>query len=243
MLKFHNIELIGIWHKECRPRLYMLLLILWVYVKICMPLRCSISSFPYRSPKLRILDVRQGVDCRTTCPEFGIRSPTCFHGCTHSARSILKLESQCSIVDPNPESQSSRQPMELLVDLSLDGTLREREFFALLLNKVEQSSGSLHLCCRDLQIDKFSYARNTLKFLDMTCIHNLAVDQASLSEVTNLMARMIYLDSLSLSKITCTSLHGKVFRVFLNYLGRMNCLKELNLSSFSLTDHLASLLR
>ncbi|CAH6781410.1 Prame [Phodopus roborovskii] len=196
-----------------------------------------------RSPKLRILDVRQGVDCRTTCPEFGIKSPTCFHGCTHSVRSILKLESQCSIGDPNPASQSSRQPMELLVDLSLDGTLREREFFALLLNKVEQSSGSLHLCCRDLQIDKFSYARNTLKFLDLTCIHNLAVDQASLSEVTTLIAHMIYLDSLSLSKITFTSLHGKVFRVFLNYLGRMNCLKELNLSSFSITDHLASLLR
>ncbi|KAL1766405.1 melanoma antigen preferentially expressed in tumors-like [Sigmodon hispidus] len=196
-----------------------------------------------RSPKLRILDVRQGVDCRTTCPEFGIRSPTCFHGCTHSVRSILKLESQCSIVDSNPESLSSRQPMELLVDLSLDGTLREREFFALILNKVEQSSGSLHLCCRDLQIDKFCYARNTLKFLDLTCIHNLAVDQASLSEVSSLLAHMIYLDSLSLSKINCRSLHGKVFRVFLNYLGRMNYLKELNLSSFNLTDHLASLLR
>ncbi|XP_052602148.1 melanoma antigen preferentially expressed in tumors-like [Peromyscus californicus insignis] len=196
-----------------------------------------------RSPKLRILDVRQGVDCRTTCPEFGIRSPTCFHGCTHSVRSILKLESQCSVVNSKPKSQSSRQSMEILVDLSLDGTLREREFFALLLNKVEQSSGSLHLCCRDLQIDKFSYARNTLKFLDLTCIHNLAVDQASLSEVTTILAHMIYLDSLSLSKITFRSLHGKVFQMFLNCLRQMNCLKEFNLSSVSLTDHLASLLR
>ncbi|XP_021009521.1 melanoma antigen preferentially expressed in tumors-like [Mus caroli] len=194
-------------------------------------------------PKLRILDVRQGVDCKTTCPDFGVRSPTCFHGCTHSVHSILKLESQYSIVDLKPESQSAIQPMELLVDLSLDGTLREREFFALLLNKVQQSSGSLHLCCRDLQIDRFSYAKNALKFLDLTCIQNLSVDQASLSEVTTLLARMTYLDSLSLSKITYRSLHGKVFRVFLNYLGRMNCLKELNLSSFSLTDHLDSLLR
>ncbi|XP_050997321.1 melanoma antigen preferentially expressed in tumors-like [Acomys russatus] len=204
-----------------------------------LPAQGSVS----RSPKLRILDIRQGIDCKTTCPEFGIRSPTCFHSCTHSLRSILKLESQCSTVDPKPETQSSSQPMELLVDLSLDGTLKEREFFALLLNKVEQSLGSLHLCCRDLQIDRFSYAKNILKFLDLTCIQNLAVDQASLNEVTALMAHMTYLDSLSLSKITCKSLHGRVFRVFLNCLGRMNCLKELNLSSFSLTDHLDSLLR
>ncbi|XP_021044364.1 melanoma antigen preferentially expressed in tumors-like [Mus pahari] len=195
-----------------------------------------------RSSKLRILDVRQGVDCRTTCPDFGVKSPTCFYGCTHSVRSIVKLESQCS-VDLKPESQPAIQPMELLVDLSLDGTLREKDFFALLLNKVQQSSGSLHLCCRDLQIDRFSYAKNALKFLDLACIQNLAVDQASLSEVTTLLAHMIYLDSLSLSKITYRSLHGKAFRVFLNSLGRMNCLKELNLSSFSLTDHLDNLLR
>ena len=207
------------------------------------PLRCSLSSFPYRRSKLRILDLRQGVDCRTTCPEFGIRSPTCFHACTHSVNSILKLERQCSIVDSNPKSLFSRQPMELLVDLSLDGSLRERKFFALLLKKVEQSSGSLHLCCRDLQIDKFCYARNILKFLDLTCIHNLTVDQASLTEVTSLLAQMIHLDSLSLCNITCRSLHGKVFRMFLNSLGRINYLKELNLSSFTLTDRLASVLR
>lgn len=133
--------------------------------------------------------------------------------------------------------------MELLVDLSLDGTLRETEFFALLLKKVEQSQGSLHLCCRDLQINDLCECRNALSHLDLKCVDHLAIDQASLSEVTNLLSHVIQLDRVSLSKITCRSLNGRTFRNFITQLRRMDHLKELNLSSFCLTDHLENVLR
>ncbi|XP_059106770.1 melanoma antigen preferentially expressed in tumors-like [Peromyscus eremicus] len=196
-----------------------------------------------RSPKLRILDLRQDVGCKIICPESSAKSPACFHFCAYSEHSILKIEGQFSMASSEPGAQSSKQAMELLVNLSLGRTLRETEFLVLLLNKVEQSSGSLHLCCRDLQIDKLCDCRNTLHYLDLKCIDHLAVDQASLSEVTTLLAQVVHLDRLCLCKITCRSLNGEAFRNFIFELGRMDHLNELNLSSFCLTDHLENVLR
>lgn len=135
----------------------------------------------------------------------------------------------------------SSYPTELLVDLSLDGTLRAREFSSLLLSKVEESFGSLHLCCRDLQIDKLSEYKNTLKLVDLLCIEHLAVDQASLGDITTLLSHMVHLDSLS--KITLKSLNGKTFKSFLTQLERMKNLQELSLSFFRLTNRLHKLLR
>lgn len=137
----------------------------------------------------------------------------------------------------------SRYPTELLVDLSLDGTLRTSTFLSLLLSKVEQSSGALHLCCRDLQVDKLSDYNNTLKLLNLLCIDHLAVDQASLNDINTLLSQMVHLDSLSLSKITLTSLNAKIFKSFLTQLERMDNLQELNLSFFCLTNRLHKLLR
>ncbi|CAH6781412.1 melanoma antigen preferentially expressed in tumors [Phodopus roborovskii] len=196
-----------------------------------------------RSPKLRILDLRQDAGCKTICPDISTKSPACFHSCAYSDHSIMKIEAQASVTCSEPEVQSSKQAMELVVDLSLDGTLREREFLRLLLNKVQQSSGSLHLCCRDLQIDKLCDCRDTLNHLDLKCIDHLSVDQASLAEVTTLLAQVVHLDRLCLSKITCRSLNGKAFRNFISQLRRMDHLNELNLSSFCLTDHLENVLR
>ncbi|XP_028639182.1 melanoma antigen preferentially expressed in tumors-like [Grammomys surdaster] len=196
-----------------------------------------------RSPKLRILDLRQDAGCKTTCPDIITKSNICFHSCASSERSIFKIEGKESLSSSNPEAEPSRMAMELLVDLSLDGTLRESDFFALLLKKVEESQGSLHLCCRDLQINNLCERRNALSHLDLKCVDHLAIDQASLSEVTNLLSHVIQLDRLSLSKITCRSLNGRTFRSFVTQLRHMDHLKELNLSSFCLTDHLENVLR
>ncbi|KAL6074588.1 hypothetical protein STEG23_028653, partial [Scotinomys teguina] len=191
---------------------------------------------------LRILDLRKHVGCKITCPESNTKSPACFYSCAYSEHAISKIEGQCSMESSKPGAQSSKQVMELLVNLSLDRTLREIEFLVLLVNKVEQSSGSLHLCCRDLQINKFSNCRSTLHHLDLKCIDHLAVYQASLSEVTTLLAQVVHLDRLCLCKITCRSFNGETFRNFISELRRMDRLNELNLSSFCLTDHLENIL-
>nr|XP_004659035.2 melanoma antigen preferentially expressed in tumors-like [Jaculus jaculus] len=196
-----------------------------------------------RRPKLRILDLRQDTDCRTTCPAISTKSPVCLYSCVNAKQSMLKIESINSIVTSESETQSSRKAMELLVDLFFDGTLKEREFISSIVNKIKQSLGFLHLCCRDLQIDTFYDCEDILSILDLVCIDNLAIEQASLSEVTTLLSRIVQLDSLSLTKIRFRSLNGDIFRNFLMHLGRMDHLKELNLSSFCLTNHLEKLLR
>jgi hypothetical protein len=214
-------------------------------VLLCFVLFCFFlfSFSTYRSPKLRILDLRQDAGCKTVCPEISTNSTICFRSCAHSEHSIFKIEGQESLSSSKSEAQPSRLPMELIVDISLDGTLRERNFFALLQNKVEQSLGSLHLCCRDLQINNLCECRHALSHLDLKCVDHLAVDESPLTEVTKLLSHTIQLDSLSLSKIACRSLNGRTFRNFITQLSRMNHLKELSLSSFCLTDHLETVLR
>ncbi|KAL1763173.1 hypothetical protein HispidOSU_013369 [Sigmodon hispidus] len=197
-----------------------------------------------RSPKLRILDLRQDASsCKITCPEFCVKTTVCLHSCADSEHSIMQVEAQGSSASLEPEVQPSKHAMELIVNLSLDGTLRERQFLNLLLNKVEQSSGCLHLCCRDLQIYKLCDHRNVLHHLDLKCINHLAVEQASLRDVNTLLAQVVHMNRLCLSRITCRSLNGRTFRNFTSQLSRMDHLNELNLSSFCLTDHLQNVLR
>lgn len=202
----------------------------------------KISSYPYRGPKLRILDLRQDTDCRITCPEVSTKTPSCFYSCAYSDRSITKIERQLCCVNAECKTLLPR-PVELLVDLSLDGSLMEKEFLVLLMYKIEESLGSLHVCCRDLQIDKLCKCKCTLKFLDLKCIDQLSVDRGSLSDITSILCRMIHLESLSLSNVTFRSLSGKVFKIFLSHLQRMEHLKELSLSSFCLKNHLDRVLR
>ncbi|XP_069896133.1 melanoma antigen preferentially expressed in tumors-like [Dipodomys merriami] len=197
-----------------------------------------------RVPKLRILDLRQDTECKTTCSDFLNRFPLCFQSCVYSPNSILKLQgARPGFSNSESELQLSRQPMEVLVDLYLDGTVKTWQLLSVVLGKVEQSFGSLHLCCRDLQIDKVSECRSTLKFLDLVCIDHLGVHGSYLSEVCSILAQMIHLDSLSLSKITFRSYKGKSFRAFLTHLGRMDSLQELSLAYFSVKDQLHKILR
>ncbi|XP_038173382.1 melanoma antigen preferentially expressed in tumors-like [Arvicola amphibius] len=196
-----------------------------------------------RSSKLKIIDLRHDADCRTTCFQTRATFPFCFQSCFYSQIPAPKREGQHNTVNVVPEVELSSYPTELLVDLSLDGSLRARECLSLLLSKVEESSGSLHLCCRDLQIYKLSEYKNTLKLVDLLCVEHLAVDQASLGDITTLLSHMVHLDSLSLSKITLKSLNGKTFKSFLTQLERMKNLQELSLSFFCLTNRLHKLLR
>lgn len=251
--KFVWKELLGEWYVEwqlgIKSSFLLPIIELAGWYSSCLPLMCSVSSSPYRGPKLRILDLRQDLDCETTCLETGTTFPFCFQCCIYSRHSILKLEEarhsvRClGIVNSESELQSAQEPMELLVDLSLSDTLRAKQFLSFLRSKVEQSVGSLHLCCRDLQIDKMSAHRSILQFLDLGCVDHLDVGEADLSEVTTLLARTIHLDSLSLYNIAFKSCQRKNFRTFLNQLGRLENLQKLILSFFHLTDQLHKLLR
>ena len=202
----------------------------------------SISSYPYRSPKLRILDLRQDTNCRITCPEFSTKSPSCFHSCTYSDSSITKIERQLCFINSGCKTLLPR-PVELILDLFLDGSLIEKDFLILLMHKIEESLGFLHVCCRYLQIYKLCKCKCTLKFLDLQCVDQLSVDRGSLSDITSILCQMGHLESLSLSNVTFRSLSGKVFKIFLSHLQRMENLKELSFSSFRLKNHLDRVLR
>ncbi|XP_008579130.1 PREDICTED: leucine-rich repeat-containing protein PRAME-like [Galeopterus variegatus] len=154
-----------------------------------------------------------------------------------SWHSIMKQEEaqhrvRClGIVNSESEPQSSREPVELLVDISLDGTLRTGRFLSLLRNKVQQSFGSLHLCCRDLQIDGRLAHEHILQLLNMGCIGHLKVNEIYLSQVTTLLSQMTHLHSLSMSHITFTSCMRRSFGTVLTRLRQMNTLQQIRLSS------------
>ncbi|XP_060230627.1 leucine-rich repeat-containing protein 14-like [Meriones unguiculatus] len=187
-------------------------------------------------------DLRQVTDCRITCPEVSKRSPFCFHSCAYSDRSITKIEGHLHLGNSGFETQSLR-PMELLVELFLDGSLVQKEFLDLLMGKVEESSGSLHVCCRDLQVDKLHNYKCSLKFLDLKCVDQFSVGKGSLSYINNILSQMAHLQSLSLFKVPFRSQRGKVFKNFLSHLQQMENLNELNLASFNLKNRLDKVLR
>ncbi|CAO2623029.1 Melanoma antigen preferentially expressed in tumors [Lemmus lemmus] len=195
-----------------------------------------------RIPKLRILDLRRDIDSRITCPEVSINSPFCYHSCTYSDQSVRKMDRQLRFTGLGSTNHLPR-PVELLVDLYLDGSLMEREFSVLLMSKIRESFGALHLCCRGMHVDKLGDCKSTLRFLDLNCVHQLSVDEGSLSDITNILCQMSHLTTLSLLKVTFRSLRGKVFENFLIHLQRMENLHGFSLSSFCLKNHLDRLLR
>ncbi|XP_023985256.1 melanoma antigen preferentially expressed in tumors-like [Physeter macrocephalus] len=199
-------------------------------------------------PKLRILDLRSDLDCETICTEIGTAFPFCFQSCIYSQHSILKIEEaqhsvRClGIGNSVSEPQLAQEPMELLVDISLNSTLRTEQFLSFLCSKVQQNFGSLHLCCRDLQIDRMSAHKNILHFLDLGCIDHLEIDQANLGEVITLLPRVIHLNSLTLCYILFKSYKRRKIRSFILCLRRLDNLQELSLSFFCFTDQLHKLL-
>lgn len=58
-----------------------------------------------------------------------------------------------------------REHIELLVDISFNSTLRTKRFLPFLKSKTEQSYGSLQLCRRNLQLDHFSAATDSLQIM------------------------------------------------------------------------------
>ncbi|XP_055475151.1 melanoma antigen preferentially expressed in tumors-like [Psammomys obesus] len=203
---------------------------------------CPAQNSSPRRPKLRILDLRQVTDCRITCPIVRTKSSFCFHSCAYSDHSITKIEGHLRLGNSGIESQSPR-PVELLVELFLDGSLVQKEFLDLLMGKAEENSGSLHVCCRDLQVDKLHNYKCTLKFLDRKCVDQFSVGNYSLSDINSILSQMAHLQSVILFKVSFRSLRGKVFKNFLSNLQRMENLNELKLASFNLKNYLDKLLR
>ena len=72
-------------------------------------------------------------------------SPVCLFIRAHLEHSILKIKVQHHIASSDPEVQPSNQAMELIENISLVSgiILREHEYLALLLNKVEERLASL----------------------------------------------------------------------------------------------------
>ncbi|OBS69629.1 hypothetical protein A6R68_01831 [Neotoma lepida] len=127
---------------------------------------------------------------------------------------------------------------ELIVDLSLDGSLVEREFLTLIMSKLRESSGALHICCRVLQVDKLCDCKYTLKFLDLICVDQLSIANSSLSDINNVLSQKFLLFSpyrvlplgLDFLYLTFCDLSFSDFR-FLAQSPQASRLKLLNLSN------------
>ncbi|XP_036780909.2 melanoma antigen preferentially expressed in tumors-like [Manis pentadactyla] len=199
--------------------------------------------------KLRLLDLRQDPDCKIICSEFGTTFSSCFQSCAYSRNSTLRTEGTQHSVrcpgfdDSESEPHSASETVELLVDLSLDGTLRTWQFVSFLQSKLRQSFGSLHLCCRDLEIFDMSADRSILQFLDPRCISNLQVDLVHLREVNTLVAQTVYLYRLRLSDIHFTCFAGRQLQTFLHCLRNLDSLQELDLSTLYVRNRLHRFLR
>lgn len=201
-------------------------------------------SFTYRSCQLRIIDLRPEAVFRTTCPGPSVAStPVCFYSCPYIERPVLCLAAECQNHNLEPEDLSSVQTPQIITDLSLNDTLQGRELFSLLVRKIEQSSGTLHICCRNLKIEKLSEWKSSLRFLDLKCVAYMRVEHASLSDVTKVLCSMRDLDGITLSKIICRPFTGRALQRFSRQLKRMTNLSELSLSYFGLTNHLELILR
>uniref|UniRef100_A0A671DK70 Melanoma antigen preferentially expressed in tumors-like n=1 Tax=Rhinolophus ferrumequinum TaxID=59479 RepID=A0A671DK70_RHIFE len=186
-------------------------------------------------PKLRILDLMEDQDCETTCPSIRKTFPFL----EEAQRNVRCL----GIGNSESEPLSAWKPTEVLVDLSISGNLKKKQFLSFLQNKVEENIGSLHLCCRGLHIDSMPAVKSVLQFLDLGCTDHLEVYKADLSEVTTHFAQMTHLNSLSLSNIPFKSCKGRKFNTFLTWLGHQDNLQDLILCSFCLKNQLHKLLR
>ncbi|KAK2506557.1 hypothetical protein MC885_005800 [Smutsia gigantea] len=209
----------------------------------------SVQNSSSWGPKLQLLDLRQDHECKIICSEITIRFPSCCHSCAYSQNSTLRTEeAQPTVRYPrfdNSESEphSALETVELQVDLSFNGTLRTQQFLSFLQRKLRQSFGSLHLCCRDLEIFNMPAYRRMLQFLNPQCINHLYVNLAHLREVNNLVAQTAHLYSLCLSNIQFTCFAGRRFHTFLNCLGKLDSLQELDLCNLYLRDRLHIFLR
>ncbi|CAO2623035.1 Leucine-rich repeat-containing protein 14 [Lemmus lemmus] len=111
------------------------------------------------------------------------------------------------------------------------------------MKKIRESFEALHICCRNLHVNKLGDCKCNLRFLDLNCVHQLSVGKCSLSDITNILSQMSHLKHLRLLKVTFRSLSEKVFENFLIHLQSMENLHGFSLSSFCLKNHLDRLLR
>ncbi|KAI5937097.1 T-complex protein 11 X-linked protein 2 [Manis javanica] len=82
-----------------------------------------------------------------------------------------------------------------------------------------------------------------LQFLDPRCIDHLEVDLTHFREVNSVLAQTAHLYSLCVSNIRFTCFAERYFQTFLNCLGKLDNLQELDLFALFLRDRLHRLLR
>ncbi|XP_049622889.1 melanoma antigen preferentially expressed in tumors-like [Suncus etruscus] len=197
-------------------------------------------------PKLRILDLRQSQNYEITC-YYRFQQKLCSHSCVNSQNSILKVEEvqhRCIFNERvTSESASSWKPIELLVNLSFNSSWRTKRFLLFIKRKIEQSFGSLHLCCRYLQINHISVHNSSVQILDPACVDRLELNWVHLRKVITLFPQFIRLNSLTLFNIPFQSCNGSNFETFLTWLGKLDMLQELSFSFFCLTNQLQKVLR
>ncbi|KAI5235443.1 Melanoma Antigen [Manis pentadactyla] len=134
-------------------------------------------------------------------------------------------------------------PRALFVPLFIPAFLGRHKEILKAMSKLRQSFGSLHLCCRDLEIFDMSADRSILQFLDPRCISNLQADLDHLRELNTLVAQTVYLYSLRLSDIHFTCFAGRQLQTFLHCLRNLDSLQELDLSTLYVRNRLHRFLR
>ncbi|XP_058137729.1 PRAME family member 20-like isoform X2 [Dasypus novemcinctus] len=156
-----------------------------------------------------------------------------------------------SVEDTRKGPQQAWEPVELHIDLFLRGPFKLDTFLSGLLTKVEQSSGSLRLCCRKLHIEEmpFNSLRGILKTLDLAFIQELEVFDwfRALSEQSLFATQLGKIHNLRSLKLSyyhwAFSTEGEPSSsYFLSQLGRLVHLRKLHLSYSYLSGNLHQVL-
>ncbi|XP_037353193.1 melanoma antigen preferentially expressed in tumors isoform X1 [Talpa occidentalis] len=171
--------------------------------------------------------------------------------------STVKAEIPQATARPKPTENAKKglrqpwEPVKLHIDLFLRGPFKLDTFLSGLLNRVERSCGSLHLCCRKLHIEEmpFNSLIGILKTLDLNFIQELEVFDwfRALSEQSlfaTQLGRMCNLQSLKLAYYHWAfSPDGEQSSsYFLSQLSKLAHLQKLHLSYSYLSGNLHQVL-
>ncbi|XP_007953638.1 melanoma antigen preferentially expressed in tumors [Orycteropus afer afer] len=137
----------------------------------------SHKACPRRS-SLRVLDLTlafeqvQGREPSEALSRFPFWFP-----CTVKAETPQDVARPRPVEDSTEEPLGSWEPVELHVDLFLRGPFQSDAFLSTLLAKVEQSQGSLRVCCKKLHIEEMPSDSHggTLQILELDSIQELEV--------------------------------------------------------------------
>ncbi|XP_055976763.1 melanoma antigen preferentially expressed in tumors [Sorex fumeus] len=205
-----------------------------------------------RRSELRVLDLTldfeqvQGKGASEALAKFPFWLPS-----TAKAEKQQVTSQPMAAEDSRKASSQSGEPLELHIDLFLQGPFKLDTFLASLLSKVEQSRGSLRLCCRKLHIEEMTFNSliGILKTLDLEFIQELEVFDwfRALSEQSlfaTQLGRICNLRSLKLAYYhwAFSPEAEQSSSYFLSQLGQLGHLKKLHLAYSYLSGNLHQVL-